>query len=95
MDPAETADPGRQPSLTVFVNRQRLGDVRFTRDPARIGAYRFEVPVGLTRGGLNALQLVSSHTVPAREGGRQFAWVGRETPVAFRLWYVRLEPLKR
>jgi 4-amino-4-deoxy-L-arabinose transferase-like glycosyltransferase len=95
MDPPETADPGRQPSVLVFLNRRRLGEVRLTRDPVRMGAYRFEVPVGLTRGGLNSLQLVSSHTVPAREGGRPFRWLGRETPVAFRLWYVRLEAFRQ
>ena len=90
MDPAETADPARQPWVTVFLNRQRLGEVRLTRDPTRMGAYRFQVPARMTRAGLNALQLVSSHTVPAREGGRQFAWLARDAPVAFRLWYVRL-----
>ena len=95
MDPPETADPGRQPSVLVFLNRQRLGEIRLTRDPTRIGTYRFDVPVDLTRRGLNALQLVSSHTVPAREGGRPFRWLGRRTPVAFRLWYVRLEAFQQ
>jgi hypothetical protein len=93
MDPAETANPDRQPWLTVFLNRQRLGELRLTRNPLRMGTYRLRVPATMTRAGLNALQLVSSHTVPADEGGRQFAWLGRATPVAFRLWYVRLEAM--
>jgi 4-amino-4-deoxy-L-arabinose transferase-like glycosyltransferase len=90
MDPAETADPARQPTVTVFLNRQRLGDVQFTRSPARMGTYRFAVPRSQTRRGVNTLQLVSSHTVPARDSGRPFAWLKRDTPVAFRLWYLRL-----
>jgi hypothetical protein len=90
MDPAETADPARQPTVTVFLNRRRLGDVQFTRDRARMGTYRFAVASGQTRRGVNTLQLVSSHTVPARDSGRPFAWLKRDTPVAFRLWYLRL-----
>ncbi len=95
MDPPETADRTRQPSVTVFLNRERLGEIRLTRDPARMGAYRFEVPARMTRAGLNTVGLVSSHTVTAREGGRQFRWLPRDTPVAFRLWYVRLVAIKQ
>jgi hypothetical protein len=95
MDPAETADMGRQPWVTVLWNRQRLGEVHMSRDPSRMGAYRFEVPRDLTRAGLNSLELVGSHTVAASEAGRMFAWLDRQTPVAFRLWYVRFQPSSR
>ncbi len=95
MDPAETADAGRQPSVTVLWNRQRLGEVHMSRDPSRMGAYRFQVPEGLTRRGLNSLELVGSHTVAASEAGPMFAWLDRQTPVAFRLWYVRFQPSTR
>jgi hypothetical protein len=95
MDPPETRDPSRQPSVGVFLNGENLGEVRLTRDPTRMGTYRFEVPERMTRGGINVLGLKSSHTVTAREGGRQFRWLRRNTPVAFRLWYVRLEAVKQ
>jgi 4-amino-4-deoxy-L-arabinose transferase-like glycosyltransferase len=93
MDPAETADPARQPRVSVFLNRQRLAEVHLTRDPTRMGTYRFPVARAQTRDGTNDLELVASHMVPAAEAGPPFAWLDKATPVAFRLWYVRLEPL--
>jgi 4-amino-4-deoxy-L-arabinose transferase-like glycosyltransferase len=92
MDPAETADPGRQPRVAVFLNRRPLGQFHLRRDPQRMGTYRMQVPPELTGAPTNQLDLVASHTVPAAEAGPHYTWLPPEAPVAFRLWYVRLEP---
>ena len=93
MDPAETADPMRQPAVKVFLNRQPVGSVALTRTPGRVGAYRFSIPAGSPRGLTNTVDLVSTHTVAASDAGVNFASLDTTTPVAFRLWYVRIEPV--
>jgi hypothetical protein len=93
MDPAETTDPTRQPAVTVFLNRQPLGSVALTRTPGRVGAYRFSIPAGSPRGLTNTIDLVSTHTVAAADAGINFASLDTTTPVAFRLWYARIEPV--
>ncbi len=95
MDPAETKDPLRQPSVSVFLNRQPLGTVAFTRTPGRVGAYRFTIPAGTPRAFLNTIDLVATHTVAAVDAGANFASLDTTTPVAFRLWYARIEPLSQ
>ena len=92
LDPAETVDPARQPSVSVFVNRRYVARLALTRDPARIGTYRFHLSENVTRAGINQIELHASHVVAASEAGPQFAWLDKSTPVAFRLWYLRLEP---
>jgi hypothetical protein len=92
MDPAETADPALQPRVTVFLDGRTIGQVRFQRDPQRVGTYRMAIPAELSGRLAARLDLVASHTVPASEAGLHFAWLPPATPVAFRLWYVRLEP---
>ena len=91
LDPAETADPGYQPEVTVFLNRQQLAHLRLSRDSGRVGSYRIRVARDLARP-LNRLDLVASHLVRAGESGVHYSALPPETPVAFRLWYVRLEP---
>jgi hypothetical protein len=91
MDPAETQDPVREPRLTVFLNRQRLAEIDLTRDPGRMGAYRLHVPASVVRR-FSRLDLLASHTVPASDAGMHFAALAPDTPVAFRLWYVRVDP---
>ncbi len=95
MDPAETTDPARQPAVTVFLNRQPLGSVSLTRTPGRVGAYRFSIPAGSPRGLMNTIDLVSTHTVAAADAGVNFASLDTTTPVAFRLWYARIEPVSQ
>ncbi len=91
LDPAETSDPALQPQVTVYLNRRPIAQLRLSRDPARVGSYRIRVPKDLTRT-LSRLDLVATHTVPAAESGIHFAGLPPQTSVAFRLWYVRLEP---
>jgi 4-amino-4-deoxy-L-arabinose transferase-like glycosyltransferase len=91
LDPAETPDPARQPYISVFLNRRALAVLRLTRNPERVGTYRVRVPKDTVRG-WNRLDLVASHTVPAGEAGVHFATLPADTPVAFRFWYVRLDP---
>lgn len=91
LDPAETPDPGFQPAVTVFLNRRQLAHLRLSREPGRVGSYRIRVAQDLRRA-LNRLDLVASHLVRASESGVHFSALPPETLVAFRLWYVRLEP---
>ena len=63
------------------------------RDPARMGNYRLQVPKDAVKP-LSRLEILASHTVPASEAGVPFESLPRNAPVAFRLWYVRLEPVK-
>jgi dolichyl-phosphate-mannose-protein mannosyltransferase len=91
VDPAETADPGLQPDITVFLNRQQLARFRLSRDPGRVGSYRVRVPRELART-VSRLELVASHMVRAGESGVHYSALPPDTSVAFRLWYVRLEP---
>jgi len=93
MDPAETRDAAQQPGVAVFFNRQRLAALTLQRTPGRMGAYRFVLEPSMTRRGWNRIDLVATHTVPAARAGRPFRWLPRRDPVAFQLWYVRLEPL--
>ena len=92
MDPPQLADPAYQPKVTVFVDGHTIGHVRFDFDPQRMGAYRMTVPRELAGRSFSRLDLVASHTVPAAQAGPRFAWLPGETPVAFYLWYVRVEP---
>ena len=92
MDPAETTNPAMQPRLTVFINGRRLSDLSLTRNPVRMGAYRLRIPRDAASRTFSRLDLVPSHTVPAGNAGVPFSWLPAEAPVAFRLWYVRLEP---
>ena len=93
MDPPLTADGSRQPKLTVFLNRRQLGEITLARDPARMGNYRLHVPKEAVKA-LSRLEILASHLVPAAEAGVPFESLAADTPVAFRLWYVRLEPMK-
>lgn len=92
MDPPQIADPAYQPKVTVFLDGHTIGHVRFDFDPQRVGAYRMTVPRGLAGRSFSRLDLVASHTLPAAQAGPRFAWLPGDTPVAFYLWYVRVEP---
>ena len=85
-------DPADQPRVTVLLNARMLGAVKFQNDPLRVGAYRFLIPRDLAGRGLSRLDLVASHTVRADAAGPRFAWLPGHSPVAFYLWYVRVEP---
>jgi hypothetical protein len=93
MDGPGLADPAYQPRVTVFLDKQTIGQVRFNDNPERVGAYRMRIPRELTGRLLGRLDLVASHTVPAARAGPRFAWLPGDTPVAFYLWYARLEPI--
>jgi hypothetical protein len=92
MDAPQPEDPAYQPKVTVFLDNHTIGHVRFTYDPLRVGAYRMTVPGHLAGRSFSRLDLVASHTIRADRSGPRFAWLPGETPVAFYLWYVRVEP---
>ena len=92
IDPAETQDEMREPRLSVFLNRRRLAELDLSRDPQRVGSYRVMVPASAVKA-LSRLDLMATHTVPAADAGRHFASLPPDQPVAFRLWYVRLDPI--
>jgi hypothetical protein len=91
IDPAETADLDRQPRVAVYLDRRLVAQLRLARDPGRIGSYRIRITDHPDRM-FSRLDLVASHTVPAREAGPHFASLDPAAPVAFRLWYVRVDP---
>jgi hypothetical protein len=91
IDPAETEDPARQPRVTVYLDRRPVAQLRLSRDPARMGSYRIRIADHPTRT-FSRLELVASHMVSAREAGPFFTSVPPDAPVAFRLWYVRVDP---
>jgi hypothetical protein len=91
MDPAETADEERQPRVTVFLDRRAIAQLRLTRDPLRMGSYRIRI-TGHPPRAFSRLELVASHTVPAADAGLHFRTEPPDSPVAFRLWYVRVNP---
>jgi hypothetical protein len=92
LDPPLTADPTRQPELTVFLNRKPLARIDMTRDPSRVGSYRIQIPRDSVSA-VSRLDLLATHTVPAGEAGPPFQPLSPDSPVAFRLWYVRLEKI--
>ena len=92
MDPAETADAALQPRVTAYFNGRLAAQLHLVRQEGRMGLYRFIVPPEVADWHVGRLDLVASHTVPAAQAGQQFNWLSPDTPVAFRLWYVRVEP---
>ena len=92
MDPAETADAALQPRVTAYFNGRVAAQLHLVRQEGRMGLYRFIVPPEVADWHIGRLDLVASHTVPAADAGPQFNWLPPATPVAFRLWYVRVEP---
>ena len=93
LDPAETTDVALQPKVTAYFNGRVVAQLHLSRQEERIGTYRVVVPRELTDWRVGRLDLVASHTVPAAEAGRRFKWLPPNSPVAFRLWYVRVEPV--
>ncbi|MBD0324677.1 MAG: hypothetical protein ICV72_15025 [Aldersonia sp.] len=92
MDPAETADPVMQPRVTAYFNGRIATQLHLGRHEGRVGTYRFIVPPDMADWHIGRLDLVASHTVPAADAGLHFTWLPPTMPVAFRLWYVRVEP---
>jgi Dolichyl-phosphate-mannose-protein mannosyltransferase len=92
LDPASAMAATTGQHIAVFVNRKPFGSLSLTFDPARIGAYRLQVPRDATVAGVNRIDLVASELVPASRAGREFRWLNGSDPVAFRFWYFRLEP---
>lgn len=94
IDPPEGRD-GVPPRITMFVNRHALAHVQLDRNPERMGSYRMTLPRSQAGESVSQLDFVATHTVPASEAGGAFAELPLDTPVAFRLWYVRIEPIEQ
>ena len=93
LDPISTRDWPDADEVALFFNGRPLQTLRLTYDPARVGMYRLRVPEQMTQVGFNRIDLLASRTVAAGSAGPEFAWLDQLEPVAFRLWYFRLEPL--
>ena len=93
IDPIASIQPPDVEEVAVFVNGRRLANLQLTLDSTRVGTYRMRVPGDITLAGLNRIDLLASRMVPASVAGRDFAWLDGSDPVAFRLWYFRMEPL--
>jgi len=92
LDPAETTDGELQPKVTVYMNGQVLAQLHLARDPSRVGTYRMRIPASVAGRMFGRLDLVASHMVPASDAGPRFEWLPRDKQVAFRFWYLRVEP---
>ena len=82
--------PERQERLTVLFNRQLIGTLRLSWDPARIGSYRLSLPVAWVRKGDNEITLVPDTLVPAGSAGPRFSWIDSGSPIGVRFWYLRV-----
>jgi 4-amino-4-deoxy-L-arabinose transferase-like glycosyltransferase len=89
MDPPEGLK--EPPVVAVFLNGHHLGDAALLATPGRIGTYRFAVPADLV-GAENRLRFISRTLVNAGDAGARFTFLPPDSPVAFRLWYVRVQP---
>jgi hypothetical protein len=94
MDPPEVADPAHPPEVTVFLNRRPLLRARMGQDPQRMGTYRVAVPPDFADRQIGRLEFLTTRTVPASTAGRFFSALAGDSPVAFRLWYVRIDPVQ-
>ncbi len=83
------------PSVGVFLDSRLLARITLSLTSGRMGTYHTVIPRELTGRTFNSITLVASQMTPAGAGGAPFAWLPPSTPVAFRLWYVRLEPRAR
>ena len=92
VDPAGVPAPDVEPEVRVFLNRRLLTHLTLASNPERVGSYRVVIPRALAGRTFNSLDFVASRMVPAGSAGPQFSWLSPTTPVAFRLWYLRLEP---
>jgi hypothetical protein len=89
LDPVSSAKPS---SVSLLLNRNLLGHLRLSLDPSRVGSYRISLPRNMARVGRNELVLVADETVPAGGADPRYRWMDPSTPIAIRLWYVRVLP---
>lgn len=88
MDPPEHL--GMPVVAAVFLNGHHLGDAPLVATPGRIGTYRFRIPASVV-GRDNRLRLIVPALVAAGQAGAGFAFLAPDQPVAFRLWYARVQ----
>jgi hypothetical protein len=79
-------------NVSLLLNRNLLGHLRLSLDPSRVGSYRISLPRNMARVGRNELVLVADETVPAGGADPRYRWMDPSTPIAIRLWYVRVLP---
>jgi hypothetical protein len=80
------------PQVDVTLNGQSIASLELTWNANRVGEYRVEVPTGISRPGINRLAFLSRTLTPIAEGSETFEGVPPDQRVAFRFWYIRVEP---
>jgi hypothetical protein len=86
----DPVDPALQQRVTVLLNRQMLGTLHVSWDPARVGSYRLTLPQAAVRVGDNEVTLVPDRTIDAAAAGPAFAWTAPAATLGVRMWYLRV-----
>lgn len=74
-------------------DQQSLGHFDLTWNPERVGSYNLDMPAALAGRFLARLSFVAETLKPAGEAASLYTGLAPHQMVAFRLWYVRLQPL--
>ena len=91
LHPLDIAGAAAQP-VDVALNGRVIGSLELTWNANRVGEYRIEVPAEVGRPGINRLTFLSRTLRPIAEGSETFEGVSPDQRVAFRFWYIRIEP---
>ena len=86
--------PDGEQRVSVLFNRHFVARFALTLTPDRVGTYRFQLQPHQVRAGSNELTLIPETVAAASAAGPRFAWLPPDAQVGFRLWYVRILPLK-
>jgi hypothetical protein len=92
MDPLPPASGEPPQRVEVRLGSQRLADFELTLNPGRVGSYTVGLPAELAGRGLSRLTLVARYIRPAGGHALDYSSLTPDTPVAFRMWYLRLIP---
>ena len=85
--------PGAAPQqVDVTLNGRLIGSLELTWNANRVGEYRIDVPAEAGRPTINRLAFRSRTLMPIAEGSETFEGVPPDQRVAFRFWYIRIEP---
>lgn len=81
---------GSRQIVELRVNRRWTQRLTVRGDPNDVGRYRFRIPAGIVRSGLNRFDLIAPHGIRAEAGA-----AGVSAEPRFRFWYIRFFPQPR
>jgi hypothetical protein len=91
MDPVP--DPNAGQRVRVLVNGREAAAFDLAWNPERVGAYTVDLPASEVSPGRARVEFVTDHVAPIGAAATSFPELDPSTPVAFRLWYVRVTPM--